>query len=87
MSVMLYPCMLCVSLLLCVFLCYCVCLFCVLRVCELFCETIRNVFGCSILNLIGYIYIVYHLIQNRISFMMYKYVYYIDNWYYYMDNC
>ena len=35
MSVILYPCMLCVSLL------------CVLRVCELFGETIRNVFGCS----------------------------------------
>ena len=25
----------------------CVCLFCVLRVCELLGETIRNVFGCS----------------------------------------
>ena len=34
---MLYPCMLCISLLMCLF---------VLRVCELF-ETIRNVFGCS----------------------------------------
>ena len=34
---MLYPCMLCVALLMCL----------VLRVCELFGETIRNVFGCS----------------------------------------
>ena len=40
MSVMLYPCMLCVALLMCL-------LFCVLRVCELFGETIRNVCGCS----------------------------------------
>ena len=39
MGVMLYPCMLCVALLM--------CLLCVLRVCELFGETIRNVFGCS----------------------------------------
>ena len=39
MSVMLYPCMLCVALLM--------CLFCVLRVCELSGETIRNVFGRS----------------------------------------
>ena len=38
MSVMLYPCVL---------LCSCVCLFCVMRVCELFGETIRNVFGFS----------------------------------------
>ena len=38
MSVMLYPCMLCVALLMC----------CVLdSVCELFGETIRNVCGCS----------------------------------------
>ena len=39
MSVMLYPCMLCVALLM--------CLFRVLHVCELFGETIRNVCGCS----------------------------------------
>ena len=40
MSVMLYPCMLCVALLM--FVC------CVLdSVCELFGETIRNVCGCS----------------------------------------
>ena len=38
MSVMLYPCMLCVALLMCLF---------VLCVCDLFGETIRNVFGCS----------------------------------------
>ena len=37
-SVMLYPCMLCVALLMCML---------VLCVCELFGETIRNVFGCS----------------------------------------
>ena len=37
MSVMVYPCMLCVFLLM--------CLFCVLRVCELFGETIRNGLG------------------------------------------
>ena len=43
MSVMLYPCMLCVALLMCLcFVCY------VLdSVCELFGETIRNMFGCS----------------------------------------
>ena len=41
MSVMFYPCMLCVALLMCP-----VCFVC-LRVCELFGETIRNVFGCS----------------------------------------
>ena len=44
MSVMLYPCMLCVALLMCrvCFVC------CVLdSVCELFGETIRNVCGCS----------------------------------------
>ena len=39
MSVMLYPCMLCVALLM------CLCVF--HSVCELFGETIRNVFGCS----------------------------------------
>ena len=38
MSVMLYPCMLCVALLMCLF---------VLCVACLFGETIRNVFGCS----------------------------------------
>ena len=43
MSVMLYPCMLCVALLVCLFV-----LCCVLdSVCELFGETIRNVCGCS----------------------------------------
>ena len=37
-----YPFMLCVALLMCLFVC------CVLdRVCELFGETIRNLFGCS----------------------------------------
>ena len=42
MSVMLYPCMLCVALLMGLFVC------CVLdSVCELFGETIRNVCGCS----------------------------------------
>ena len=41
MSVMLYPCMLCVALLMCLF---------VLCVCELFGETIRNVCGCSSLS-------------------------------------
>ena len=43
MSVMLYPCMLCVALLMCLFF---LCVAC-LTVCELFGETIRNVFGCS----------------------------------------
>ena len=44
MSVMLYPCMLCVSLLMCLFvLCVCV----LDSICELFGETIRNVFGCG----------------------------------------
>ena len=38
MNVMLYPCILCVALLMYLF---------VLRVCELFCETIRNMFGCG----------------------------------------
>ena len=43
MSVLLYPCMLCVALLMCLFV------LCVARltVCELFGETIRNVFWCS----------------------------------------
>ena len=41
MSVMLYPCMLCVK----VSVCYMCCVFD--SVCELFGETIRNVFGCS----------------------------------------
>ena len=44
MSVMLYPCMLCVALSMCLFV-LCVCVFD--SVCELFGETIRNVFGCS----------------------------------------
>ena len=39
MSVMLYPYLVCVAMLM--------CLFCVLRVCEFFGETIRNVFGCG----------------------------------------
>ena len=42
MSVMLYPCMLCVALLMCLFV---LCVAC-LTVCELFGETIRNVCGC-----------------------------------------
>ena len=46
MSVMLYPCMLCVSLLMCLFVLCVAC--CVLdSVCELFGEAIRNVCGCS----------------------------------------
>ena len=45
MSVTLYPCMFCVSLLM---------LFCVLRVCEMFGETIRNVFGCSCYFVVEY---------------------------------
>ena len=44
MSVMLYPCMLCVALLMCL-VCFVCCVFD--SVCELFGETIRNVFGCS----------------------------------------
>ena len=44
MSVMLYPCMLCVILLMCLFV---LCVACLNSVCELFGETIRNVFGCS----------------------------------------
>ena len=44
MSVMLYPCMLCVVLLMCLD-CFVCCVFD--RVCELFGETILNVFGCS----------------------------------------
>ena len=43
MSVMLYPCMLCVALLMCV--CFVCCM--IDSVCELFGETIRNVCGCS----------------------------------------
>ena len=46
MSVMLYPCMLCVALLMCLFVC-------VLCVCELFGETIRNVFRCSCYFVVG----------------------------------
>ena len=41
-SVMLYPCIVCVALLLDLFV-----VSCVLRVCELFGDTIRNMFGCS----------------------------------------
>ena len=41
-SVMLYPCMFCVSLSMYLFV---LCVAC-LTVCELFCETIRNMFGC-----------------------------------------
>ena len=40
MSVMLYPCMLCVALLMCLLVLCVVCL-------TVFSETIRNVFGCS----------------------------------------
>ena len=39
-----YPCMLCVALLICL-VCFVCCVFD--SVCELFGETIRNVFGCS----------------------------------------
>ena len=42
-SVMLYPCMFCVALSMDL---QWICLFCVLRVCELFDETICNMFGC-----------------------------------------
>ena len=38
---------LCYILVICALLCWCICLSCVLRVCELFGETIRNVFGCG----------------------------------------
>ena len=34
-------------LVLCALFCWCICLACVLRVCELFGDTIRNVFGCG----------------------------------------
>ena len=44
MSVMLYPCILCVALLVYLFVLWC-CVFD--SVCELFGETIRNVFGCG----------------------------------------
>ena len=44
MSVMLYPCMLCVALSMCLFV---LCVACLTVFCELFGETIRNVFGCS----------------------------------------
>ena len=47
MSVMLYPCMLCVALLMCLFV------LCVDSVCELFGETIRNVCGCSCILLLN----------------------------------
>ena len=54
MSVMLYPCMLCVALLMCLFVLCVACLIvfvnCLVKqfaVCELFGETIRNVCGCS----------------------------------------
>ena len=49
MSVILYPCMLCVALLRCLFvLCVaCLTVFVNCLVNELFGETIRNVFGCS----------------------------------------
>ena len=39
--------MVCYNLVFCALLCWCICLFCVLRVCELFGEIIRNVFGCG----------------------------------------
>ena len=44
MSVMLYTCMLCVALLMCLFV---LCVALLDSVCELFGEIIRNVFGCS----------------------------------------
>ena len=47
MSVMLYPCMLCVALLMCMFVLCVACLTVFDSVCELLGETIRNVFGCS----------------------------------------
>ena len=37
----------CYVLVLCALLCWCICLSCVLRVCELFSETIHNNFGCG----------------------------------------
>ena len=46
MSVILYPCMFCVALLMDL-------LFCVLRVSELFVETIRNMFGVSAILLMN----------------------------------
>ena len=52
MSVMLRPCMLCVSLLMCLFVW-------VLRVCELFGETICNVFGCSCYFVVPYVLFVF----------------------------
>ena len=47
MSVMLYPCMLCVALLMCLFVLCVACFTVPDSVCELFDETIRNVCGCS----------------------------------------
>ena len=44
MSVMLYHCMLCVALLMDLFV---LCVSCLTAFCELFGETIRNVFGCG----------------------------------------
>ena len=42
--------MLCFILVCCVLLCQCVCLFCVLRVCELLGETIRSAVAILLLN-------------------------------------
>ena len=39
--------MLCYILVFCVLICWCICLSCVLRVCELFGEIIRNMFWCG----------------------------------------
>ena len=47
MSVMLYHCMLCVALFMCLFVLCVACLTVFDSVCELFGESIRNVFGCS----------------------------------------
>ena len=40
-------CVLCYILVFCVLLCWCICLSCVLRVCELFGETMCNMFWCG----------------------------------------
>ena len=57
MSVMVYPCMFCVALLMDLFVLCVACLTvfvnCVLHVCELFGETIRNMFGETIRNMFG----------------------------------
>ena len=52
-SIMLYPCILCVALLINGFVCLVCCVFD--SVCELFGETIRNVFGCVAILLLNVI--------------------------------